>query len=138
MLRAGGRATIVSSVPLLLGLAALIAIAVAGQDGTLLQQVADPPLAARLALGGAAAALGVVFLVGGLERLAPGAEAATLVRGVRLLFLAVGAAAGSVGWLAGLPVFLVAAAIVAGVDVVETSFLLLVTVRHGDGPRGPA
>ena len=49
-----------------------------------------------------------------------------LVRGVRYLFLAVAAAAAAAGWLLGEALPLVVALVIAGVDVVETSLLLIV------------
>jgi hypothetical protein len=49
-----------------------------------------------------------------------------LVRGVRYLFLAVAAAAAAAGWLLGEALPLVIALVIAGVDVVETSLLLIV------------
>lgn len=54
------------------------------------------------------------------------ADLPTMIRGVRLDFLAVAAFAAAVGWLVGHPLPIVVALIIAGVDVVETSFLLLV------------
>jgi hypothetical protein len=56
---------------------------------------------------------------------AEGADIGTLVRGVRLVFLAVGAFAAAAGWVVGHPLPIVLALLIAGVDVVETSFLLL-------------
>jgi hypothetical protein len=77
------------------------------------------------------------LFVGGLRRIgaSPRAGAATpdlptMVRGIRLVFLAVAALAAAVGWLLGHPLPLVIALIIAGIDVLETSFLLLV-VRRG-------
>jgi hypothetical protein len=52
-----------------------------------------------------------------------------LIRGVRLAFLAVAAGAAGAGWALGHPLPLIVAAVIAGVDVVETSFLLLVVGR---------
>ena len=130
MVGARGRAGLQAMGPLAAGVVLLVAVAVAGQGGAVLALVTSPPPLARLALGAAAVALGIVFLLRGLERIDPAADAATLVRGVRLLFLAVGAAAAAVGWLGAIPVAIVAALIIAAVDVIETSFLLLVTARH--------
>jgi hypothetical protein len=68
-----------------------------------------------------------------VERLAAGPRAPELrsmIRGIRLSFLAVAAFAAAAGWIVGSPLPLVVALIIAGVDVVETSFLLLVV-----GPR---
>jgi hypothetical protein len=49
-----------------------------------------------------------------------------MIRGVRLVFLAVAAFAAASAWLLGHPLPLVIALVIAGVDVLETSFLLLV------------
>ncbi len=134
MFGARARAGLVATLGLVAGGAVLlVVVGAAGQGGGLLAAVVSPPPLARLALGAAAVALGIVFLLRGLERLDPAADAATLVRGVRLLFLAVGAAAAALGWLGAVPVAIVAALIIAAVDVVETSFLLLVTAK---GPAG--
>jgi hypothetical protein len=116
--------------PFAAGVMLLVAVAVAGQGGDVLALVTSPPPLVRLALGASAVALGIVLLLRGLERIDPAADAPTLVRGVRLLFLAVGAAAAAVGWLGAIPVAIVAALIIAAVDVIETSFLLLVMATH--------
>ena len=54
-----------------------------------------------------------------------------MIRGVRLAFLALAAFAAAAGWLLAHPLPLVVAAVIAGIDVIETSFLLLV-VGRGD------
>lgn len=130
MVAVRARAGLLATGPLVGGLVLLVAVGAAGQGGDVLDALTSPPPLARLALGAAAIALGIVFLLRGLERIDPTADAATLVRGVRLLFLAVGAAAAALGWLGAIPVAVVAALIIAAVDVIETSFLLLVTARH--------
>jgi hypothetical protein len=53
-----------------------------------------------------------------------------LIRAVRLAFLAVAAFAAAAGWALAHPLPLVVAAVIAGIDVVETSFLLLVVGRR--------
>ena len=55
-----------------------------------------------------------------------GADVPSLVRGIRLAFLAVAAFAAGAGWLLANPLPLIVALVIAGVDVIETSFLLLV------------
>ena len=80
---------------------------------------------------GASAAVAVTLLARGLSRLAVGtADVAGLVRGVRLVFLAVAAAAAGAGWVLGDPLPIVVALVIAGIDVIETSLLLLVVLRH--------
>jgi hypothetical protein len=49
-----------------------------------------------------------------------------LIRGVRLVFLALAAGAAGAGWILGDALPLIVALVIAGIDVVETSFLLLV------------
>jgi len=67
------------------------------------------------------------FVVAGA---APGtlaeADPVAMLRGIRLAFLSLAALAAAAGWLLASPLPLVVAGIVAAVDVVETSFLLLV------------
>jgi hypothetical protein len=53
-------------------------------------------------------------------------DIAGMIRAVRLVFLAVAAFAAGAGWLIGHPLPLVVALVIAGVDVLETSFLLVV------------
>jgi hypothetical protein len=52
-----------------------------------------------------------------------------LIRAVRLAFLGVAAFAAAAGWLVANPLPLIVAAVIAGIDVIETSFLLLVVGR---------
>jgi hypothetical protein len=59
-------------------------------------------------------------------------DVAGMVRAVRLVFLSVAAFAASAGWVLGSPLPLVLALVIAGIDVVETSLLLLVVgARRG-------
>ena len=58
------------------------------------------------------------------------ADFGTLVRGVRLVFLAAASFSAAAGWILGEPLPLVIALVIAGVDIVETSFLLLVATRR--------
>jgi hypothetical protein len=61
-----------------------------------------------------------------------GTDIAGLVRGVRLVFLAVAAFAAAGGWLVGHPLPFIIALVIAGVDVLETTFLLLVVAARGE------
>jgi fatty acid desaturase len=66
---------------------------------------------------------------------APDRDMATMIRGVRFAFLAVAALAAGAGWFVGQPLLLVVALVIAGVDVVETTLLLIVARTHrGDEP----
>jgi hypothetical protein len=104
-----------------------------------LSAVVTPPPYLRAALVGLSVAIGLVLLLGALNRLAgdeddrgrAGAGAmprdiGAMIRGVRFVFLAVAAFAAASGWLLGHPLPLVVALVIAGVDILETSFLLIV------------
>ena len=116
------------------GVAAVLAASVLGDAGTLLDAVVSPPIVVRAALVGVSAVAALALLGRALAALgggdAPERDMATMIRGVRLAFLAVAAIAASAGWLVGQPVLIVVALVIAGVDVVETTFLLIVARRH--------
>jgi hypothetical protein len=112
---------------LALGAFAVAGATVIGQDPGRLDALVQPPAVVRATLVAAALLLALVCLGRGLSRLAAGTnDVPGLVRGVRYLFLAVAAASAAAGWLLGDALPLVVALVIAGVDVVETSFLLLV------------
>ena len=91
----------------------------------------------RAALVGGSVAVAVVLLSRGLARLASGTDDVPgLVRGVRLVFLAVAALAAAAGWLLGEALPLLVALVIAGIDVVETSFLLLVVGQRRASTEG--
>ena len=106
----------------LLGGALAIAAGTAlGWDATSLAEVVSPAPLVRAALVGGSVALGVVLLLTALARLAGESEdplpppagyesdrdVAGMIRGVRLVFLAVAAFAAAAGWLIGHPLPLV-------------------------------
>ena len=106
---------------------AVAAATLAGTDGTVLDAIVHPPVLVRAALVGASATIAILLLSAGLARLAAGtADVQGLIRGVRLVFIAVAAAAAGAGWALGDGLPLVVALVIAGIDVLETSFLLLV------------
>ncbi len=118
-----------------LGVLAVVAATLAGSDGAALDALVHPPAIVRAALVGVSAMLAVVCLARGLARLAAGTEDVPgLVRGVRWIFLAVAAVAAGAGWVMGNALPLIVALVIAGIDVIETSFLLLV-VGHGTADR---
>jgi hypothetical protein len=136
-----------------LGMAAVLVGTVLGGAGPFLDAIVAPPLIVRAALVGASAVLALALLgravtaLGGGEApereireargVPPERDMPTMIRGVRLAFLAVAAAAASAGWFVGHPLLLVVALVIAGVDVVETTFLLIVARRHRiDEPEG--
>lgn len=115
--------------PLGLGLLALVGGTAAGWSPRVVALLVAPPATVRVAL--VAAALLVAFVlfgaaVGRLRRGSDPAGPADAIRGVRLAFLAVAALAAAAGWALASPVPIVLALVIGGVDVLETSFLLLV------------
>ena len=130
-------------VALAAGVAAVLAATLLGGAGPLFEAVVSPPIVVRAALVGISALVALALLgralaaLGGGAPSAPERDMATMIRGVRLAFLAVAAIAASAGWFVGHPLLLVVALVIAGVDVVETTFLLIVARRHRiDEPEG--
>ena len=113
------------------GLAVAIATA-AGQEARWVDVLVTPPAPVRAVLVGLAAGIGTVLLTRSLARLADAGtdDVPGLIRAVRLAFLAVAAFAAAVGWGVAHPLPLVLAAVIAGIDVLETSFLLLVVASR--------
>jgi hypothetical protein len=120
---------------LALGALAVIAATLVGSSAGALEAIVHPPPLVRAALVGGSAGLAFVLLSRALVRLAGGStDVPGLVRGVRLLFLAMAAGIAGAGWVLGDPLPLIVALVIAGIDVVETSFLLIVAAgagRHG-------
>jgi hypothetical protein len=134
---------------LIVGALAIAGGTALGWDATALAAIITPPPLVRAALVGLAVGVAIVLLVGALNRLAADPvgvdrarggvsgreterEIGSMIRGVRLVFLAVAALAAASGWLLGHPLPLVVALVIAGVDVLETSFLLIVVgLRSG-------
>jgi hypothetical protein len=125
---------------LLAGVAALAAASLSGAAGDVFGSVATPPAIVRAALVAAAAVLGAWLLREALRRMAAardrpplaamsGAELASMLRGIRFVFLAAAACSAAIGWLIGSPLPIVVGLVIAGVDVLETSVLLLVATR---------
>jgi len=113
-----------------LGILAVVLATVAGSSSGVLDALVRPPAMVRAALVGASVVIAVALLGGAVTRLSAGtSDVRGLIRGVRLVFLAVAASAAGAGWALGHPLPLVVAAVIAGVDVIETSFLLLVVGR---------
>lgn len=126
------------------GLTALGIAMAAGLAPELLSLVAGPPPIVRAGLAGLAIVLGGKLLLSAVRRIDSSvrrggsgdagriadADLGTMVRGVRLAFLGVASFTAAAGWLLGEPLPLVIALVIAGVDVVETSFLLLVASRR--------
>ncbi|TME84928.1 MAG: hypothetical protein E6I45_00385 [Chloroflexi bacterium] len=91
----------------------------------------------RAALVSVAVVAGFAILAAAVQQLGVDRDASgerdlrSMIRGVRLTFLAVAAFAAAAGWALAHPLPIVVALIVAGVDVIETSFLLLVVSVRG-------
>jgi hypothetical protein len=128
---------------LVAGFAALAIAMVSGAVPWLFTQIATPPPILRAALAGAAIVIGGRLLLSatrridasmrrdtGLTNRISDADLGAMVRGVRLVFLAAASFTAAAGWLLGEPLPLVIALVIAGVDVVETSFLLLVATSR--------
>jgi len=128
---------------LVAGFAALAIAMVSGAVPWLFTQIATPPPILRAALAGAAIVIGGRLLLSatrridasmrrdtGLTNRISDADLGAMVRGVRLVFLAAASFTAAAGWLLGEPLPLVVALVIAGVDVVETSFLLLVATSR--------
>ncbi|MEA2610270.1 MAG: hypothetical protein QOJ75_2513, partial [Chloroflexota bacterium] len=123
------------------GLSALLAVVIGGLavalatlnggNPALVDALVHPPALIRAGLVGGSATIALMLLARGLSRLAVGtADVAGLVRGVRLVFLALAAAAAGAGWVLGDPLPIVVALVIAGIDVIETSLLLVVVLRN--------
>jgi hypothetical protein len=117
------------------GLVAVVLATIVGWDAPLVGLLVAPPPVVRFLLAAAALLVGLVLVMRAAERLGEAPPPPQAIRAIRLVFLAVGAFAAAIGWLVGSAVPIVAAIVIGGVDVVETSFLLLVTSRPGDGER---
>ncbi len=127
---------------LLGGGAALLAGTLLGWNGELLTAIARPAPLLRAALTGLAVVAALWCIIEAVRRLEAGrhlaAEQATsrdlasLIRGVRYVFLAVAALSAAGGWLVGHPLPFVVALIIAGVDILETTFLLVVVALRRD------
>ena len=122
--------------PLALGLVALAVATAFGWDAGLLTLVVSPPGVVRRSRWPVASLIGAFALLGAAiarmeNRLDAGGHLVTMLRGIRLAFLAVAALSVALGWALGSALPFVVALIIAGIDVIETSFLLLVVRRDG-------
>ena len=118
------------------GLLALVGGTALGWDARLLEAIVAPPALVR-ALLVAVSVVGALALlreaVLRLERVEGGErDLPSAIRGIRLAFLAVAAFAAAAGWLLAHPLPFIVALVIAGVDILETSFLLLVVTLRRD------
>ena len=125
------------------GGAALVGGTLLGWNGELLETIATPPAPIRAFLVGVSVVGALALLVRAVRRLEEARDVrsadltsrdlAGLIRGVRYVFLAVAALSAALGWLIGHPLPFIVALVIAGVDILETTFLLLVvTFRRQD------
>jgi hypothetical protein len=130
-MRSGARPRLGAAVAITLGIVAVFAATVVGWNEGWLDAVVTPPPLIRAGLVGGSVALGLLLLTRSVGRLADAGtdDVPGLIRAVRLAFLAVAALAAAAGWALGHPLPLIIAAVIAGIDVIETSFLLLVVGR---------
>jgi hypothetical protein len=121
-----------ATIALGLGLLAVVLATVLGSVPGALDALVTPPAIVRVVLVGVAVAVGVILLSRSLARMSDAGteDVPGLIRAVRLAFLAVAAFAASAGWALAHPLPLIVAAVIAGIDVVETSLLLLVVGRR--------
>ncbi|MFN8624129.1 MAG: hypothetical protein U0869_25590 [Chloroflexota bacterium] len=123
---------------LLAGFGAVVLGTVIGGSGAA-GKILEPPFPLGLMLGAAAAIIGVVVLLQGAARIRPAREdPRELIRGVRLAFVAVGCFAAAGGWFFGTALPIIAGLIIIGIDIIETTFLLMLTaVKPSDPDAAP-
>jgi hypothetical protein len=124
------------------GTAALVGGTLLGWNGTLLTAIATLPPFLRAFLTGMSAVAALWCILQAVRRLETGRELpsaevsnrdlASMIRGVRYVFLAVAALSAGAGWLIGHPLPFVVALVIAGVDILETTFLLVVVALRRD------
>lgn len=125
---------------LVLGIAAVVAGTLFGGAEPLLQAIVSPAIIVRAALVAISAVIALMLLGRALTAMGggdtPDRDMATMIRGVRLAFLAVAALAAAAGWFVAQPLLLIVALVIAGVDVVETTLLLIVARMHREDEPG--
>lgn len=126
--------------PLVLGAAALALGTALGWDSTLVDAVVTPPPVVRAVLVAGAVLFAGWALARGIRRISEGRDPETggpaaLVRGVRFVFLAVAGLSAAAGWLVEHPLPIIVAFVIAAVDVIETTFLLVVLGTRRPGAR---
>lgn len=126
----------------LAGVAAMVIGTLAGWNAGVFEALARPPALIRALLVAAMVLVALRLLAEAIRRIdtsrhvAPGTadarDIAGLIRGVRFVFLAVAAVSAAGGWLLGSALPIVTALLIAGVDVIETGFLLIVVSLRGE------
>jgi hypothetical protein len=115
---------------LALGVLAIVVATLAGWNAGVAGLILAPPLPARIMLGSFATVVAVLTLFTAADRLGTSPEPRDLIRSVRLLFLAVAAGSAAAGWFLGSALPVVAGLVIAGIDIIETSLLLVVTAAR--------
>jgi len=134
----GGRAG--PALALAAGALALVLGTALGWNPALVDALVTPAPLLRAALVSLAVVFAAWALRRGILRISEGRDPdtggpAALVRGVRFVFLAVAGLCAAAGWLLGHPLPLVVALVIAAIDVLETTFLLLVLGTRRAGGR---
>ena len=137
------RGRLATATALVGGIATLVIAILAAWNEALLEAIVTPPLIVRALLIALCSVGGVALLAGAATRIGaagdrdqPERDLPGMIRGVRLAFLAVAAFAAAAGWLLAHPLPLVVAVVIAAIDVIETSFLLLVVTVRGGHDQG--
>jgi hypothetical protein len=117
-------------IALVLGALTLVAGTLLGWTDLLDRLVVSPPTPVRALMAASAGVLGGWLVLRAADRIRSTGTARDMIRGVRLAFLAVAAFSAAAGWAVGSALPIVAALIIAGVDVLETSFLLIVAAAR--------
>jgi hypothetical protein len=108
-----------------------IGLAMASGSSDLLGRILEPPFPLGVLLGIASLIIGVVVVLRAAARIGEaGEDARELIRAIRLIFLAVGLCSAAAGWIMGTPIPIVAGLVIIGIDVLETTFLLLVSAAR--------
>lgn len=130
----GGRSGGSQALWLIGGIVLVVGATILGGAGAI-GPILEPPFPAGLLLGVAAGILGIVVVLRAIARIGPArTDARELIRAVRLLFVAVGLFAAAAGWIVGSALPIVVGLVIVGIDVIETSFLLIITAARRDDP----
>jgi len=137
------RGRLATAAALVGGIAALAIAILAGWNEPFLEAIVTPPPIVRAVLIAVSAVGGVALLAAAATRIGaaggrehPERDLPGMIRGVRLVFLAVAAFAAAAGWLLAHPLPLIVATVIAAIDVIEMSFLLLVVSVRGGRDQG--
>jgi hypothetical protein len=122
------------------GALALVAGTAMGWNSTLVDAVVTPPPLVRAALVAGAVLFALWTFRRGIVRISEGRDPAgggptAVIRGVRFVFLGLAGLSAAAGWLLGHPLPLIVALVIAAIDVLETTFLLVVMGSRPAGDR---